>query len=62
MVDGCGEILKECGTLMLAEVLEPAIQYAEDGFPIKKNQVMCTERNWDWLSKAPTLKKGVYKI
>ncbi|MFP3511658.1 hypothetical protein SB775_18800 [Peribacillus sp. SIMBA_075] len=45
-----------------SEVLEPAIQYAEDGFPITKNQVMCTERNWDWLSKAPTLKKGVYKI
>ena len=53
MVDSWDVILKELGTLSLAEVLAPAINYAENGFPITKNQVDYTKQNWDWLSKMP---------
>lgn len=52
MVDSWDEILRECGKLTLAEVLDSAIEYAEKGFSITKNQVMYTEKNWDWLSTA----------
>lgn len=53
MVDSWDAILKELGTLTLADVLEPAIDYAENGFPITKNQVDYTKLNWGWLSTMP---------
>ncbi len=33
-VHGWETILRECGTMPLSEVLKPAIQYAEEGFPV----------------------------
>ena len=33
-VDGWFEVLEEYGTMSMAEVLEPAIYYAENGFPV----------------------------
>ncbi|MEJ9232070.1 gamma-glutamyltransferase, partial [Peribacillus butanolivorans] len=53
MVDSWDAILKEYGTLTLEDVLEPVIEYAENGFPITKNQVVYTEKNWGWLSTTP---------
>ena len=33
-IDGWEEILRECGTMSLGDVLQPAIRYAEEGFPV----------------------------
>ena len=33
-IDGWATLLDECGTMSLAEVLQPAIDYAEKGFPV----------------------------
>ena len=35
-VDGWATLLDEYGTMTLAEVLEPAIEYAENGFPVSE--------------------------
>jgi gamma-glutamyltranspeptidase / glutathione hydrolase len=35
-VDGWDQILKRAGTMELKEVLQPAIQYAEEGFPVSE--------------------------
>ena len=33
-VDGWEKLLESCGTMPMAKLLEPAIQYAEEGFPV----------------------------
>ncbi len=38
MVDGWDAVLREYGKLTLKEVLEPAIQYAKEGFPCSRSQ------------------------
>ncbi|WP_455676044.1 gamma-glutamyltransferase [Pradoshia sp.] len=38
MVNSWDQILKQYGTMTLADVLAPAITYAEDGFPFSRNQ------------------------
>ncbi|MFB5284641.1 gamma-glutamyltransferase [Peribacillus sp. Hz7] len=53
MLDSWDAILQEYGTMTLAEVLQPAIEYAEKGFPITKNQVVYTEKNQEWIAKTP---------
>ncbi|MFC5648548.1 gamma-glutamyltransferase [Paenibacillus solisilvae] len=53
MVDGWNALLQEYGRLSFAEVLEPAISYAVNGFPFTKDQHENTEKNIDILSKMP---------
>ncbi|MCV4633661.1 gamma-glutamyltransferase family protein, partial [Escherichia coli] len=38
-------IIKEYGRLSLADVLEPAIEYASSGFPFSKDQYVNTMKN-----------------
>ena len=45
MVDNWDAILKEYGTMQLAEVLEPAVEYAEHGFPLSNDQWENTVKN-----------------
>lgn len=33
-VDGWATLLEKCGTMMMADVLQPAISHAENGFPV----------------------------
>jgi gamma-glutamyltranspeptidase len=53
MVDSWDAILKEYGRLSLADVLEPAIQYASSGFPFSKDQYVHTMHNVDILRNMP---------
>lgn len=45
MVDSWDAILKEYGSMTLAEVLQPAIEYAEKGFPLSNDQYENTVKN-----------------
>ncbi|MCL9970917.1 gamma-glutamyltransferase [Anoxybacillus kestanbolensis] len=45
MVDSWDAIIKEYGRLSLADVLEPAIEYASSGFPFSKDQYVNTMKN-----------------
>ncbi|MED1441451.1 MAG: gamma-glutamyltransferase [Bacillaceae bacterium] len=53
MVDSWDAIIKEYGRLSLAEVLEPAIEYAENGFPFSKDQYVNTQKNVQILREFP---------
>lgn len=53
MVDSWDAVLTEYGQLSLAEVLEPAIQYASIGFPFSKDQHENTVKNADLLRIDP---------
>lgn len=53
MVDGWDAILREYGRLTLREVLEPAIVYASEGFPMTNDQYQHTLNNYELLSKLP---------
>ncbi|ULL13642.1 gamma-glutamyltransferase [Paenibacillus sp. H1-7] len=59
MVDGWDAVLREYGRLTLAEVLEPAISYAADGFPMTKDQHAHTLNNFALLSGTPYT-SGIY--
>jgi oxamate amidohydrolase len=59
MVDGWNAILQEYGRLALSDVLEPAIAYAQNGFPFTKDQYENTEKNYELLSSMP-LTSGIY--
>ena len=48
-VDGWDQLLKRFGTKSLAELLEPSIRYAEDGFPV--SEVVSAS----WQAAAPAL-------
>jgi gamma-glutamyltranspeptidase / glutathione hydrolase len=49
-VDGWVTLLEKYGTMKLAEVLAPAIGYAEDGFPVMEKTAA------DWAPEVPRLK------
>lgn len=53
MVDGWEAILREYGRLSLGEVLEPAIGYALDGFPMSADQQATTAQRALLLSEMP---------
>lgn len=49
MVDSWDAILKEYGSMSLKEVLAPAIEYAENGFPLSNDQYENTVRSVELL-------------
>lgn len=49
--DGWVTLLEKYGTMKLADVLAPAIEYAENGFPVMEKTVQ------DWAFAVPKLKK-----
>lgn len=53
MVDSWEAILSQYGRLSLAEVLEPAIAYALEGFPLSNNQYENTVYQFPLLSQMP---------
>ncbi|HWO96558.1 MAG TPA: gamma-glutamyltransferase [Bacillus sp. (in: firmicutes)] len=53
MVDSWDAVLKEYGRLSLADVLEPAIQYASFGFPFSKDQYENTLHNMRLFETQP---------
>lgn len=56
MVDGWDAVIREYGRLSLAEVLEPAIRYAKEGFPMSPDQYQNTVLKRDVLhSTASTI-------
>ena len=60
-VDGWFEVLEEYGTMTMAEVLEPAIYYAEHGFPVSPiiaNSWRGLERNQEPSTRAALLIDG----
>ena len=60
-VDGWFEVLEEYGTMTMAEVLEPAIYYAENGFPVSPiiaDAWLGLERNQEPSTRAALLLDG----
>ncbi|MBG9490673.1 gamma-glutamyltransferase [Bacillus subtilis] len=53
MVDSWDAVLKEYGRLSLADVLEPARDYAQNGFPVSADQCRHTEKNIELLASTP---------
>jgi len=53
-VHGWETILQACGTMPLAEVLKPAIQYAEEGFPVSDMIAYQWSINIDKLVRLPS--------
>ncbi|MBM7566023.1 gamma-glutamyltranspeptidase/glutathione hydrolase [Paenibacillus sacheonensis] len=53
MVDGWDAVLREYGTMTLADVLEPAIGYAEHGFPLSRDQYANTLQRHLLLNAMP---------
>lgn len=51
MVDGWDAVIREYGRLSLSEVLEPAIGYAKDGFPMSLDQYQNTVLKQDVLDR-----------
>ncbi len=52
MVDGWDAVLREYGRLTLADVLEPAIGYAENGFPLSRSQHRHTAERFGLLRET----------
>jgi gamma-glutamyltranspeptidase / glutathione hydrolase len=48
-VDGWGQLLERAGTMSLSQLLQPAIEYAEEGFPV--SEVI----SWQWETLVPKL-------
>jgi gamma-glutamyltranspeptidase/glutathione hydrolase len=54
VVDGWDQALKRFGRMTLAEVLQPAIETAENGFAFTENQAVWAKGSHDLLLKTPT--------
>ncbi|WP_248928385.1 gamma-glutamyltransferase [Paenibacillus hamazuiensis] len=54
MVDSWDAVLREYGRMRLADVLEPAIAYAEGGFPLSPDQHKDTRLRRDVLAAEPS--------
>ena len=54
VVDGWDQALKRFGRMTLAEVLQPAIETAENGFAFTENQAGWAKGSHDLLLKTPT--------
>lgn len=52
-VDGWATFLDECGTMSLAEVLQPAIDYAEKGFPVSPQISLAWQESESMLAAHP---------
>lgn len=52
-IDGWATLLDECGTMSLAEVLQPAINYAEIGFPVSPQISLSWQDSAAMLSQHP---------
>jgi len=52
--DGWVTLLEKYGTMKLADVLEPAIEYAENGFPVMEKTAEVWERESAKLRRTPT--------
>ncbi|RKU24880.1 gamma-glutamyltransferase [Candidatus Poribacteria bacterium] len=52
-IDGWSTLLDECGTMSLAEVLQPAINYAENGFPVSPQISLSWQDSARMLSQHP---------
>jgi gamma-glutamyltranspeptidase/glutathione hydrolase len=55
-VDGWVALLERCGTMSLADVLAPAIAYAEEGFPV--SEIIAAD--WASAENAPLLADPVF--
>ena len=53
-VDGWETLLKECGTMSLDHVLEPAIQYADEGYPVSEIISVLWSKGMRQLSQQPS--------
>ena len=52
-IDGWATLLDECGTMSLAEVLQPAIDYAEQGFPVSPQISLAWQESASLLAQYP---------
>ena len=52
-IDGWATLLNECGTMSLAEVLQPAINYAEKGFPVSPQISLAWQESAQMLAQHP---------
>ena len=56
-IDGWATLLDECGTMSLAEVLQPAIDYAENGFPVSPQISLAWQDSAAMLAQHPDTAK-----
>lgn len=56
-IDGWVTLLDECGTMSLAEVLQPAIDYAENGFPVSPQISLAWQGSAAMLAQHPDTAK-----
>ena len=52
-VDGWATLLEKCGTMMMADVLQPAISHAENGFPVSPQISASWQAATSLLSHCP---------
>ena len=56
-IDGWATLLDECGTMSLGEVLQPAIDYAENGFPVSPQISLAWQDSASMLAQHPDTAK-----